>query len=115
MCSGIATEGTCAIAMEEQTARHLAGTFLGGGDGTGDLPRLSAWEVMCELSNMLCGTFLGQFDCKESYALSSPRSMLPGEVGLMKPLHRSVLQTKHGGLLFVMALDADKTNERSAR
>lgn len=100
-------KGTCALAMEEQTARSLAGVFLCPEVGVA-LTRNSAWEVMCELSNMLCGTLVGQMDKEESYVLSSPRSLLPGEMCLMRTLHRNTLQTKHGGLLFVVALNADK-------
>ncbi len=100
-------KGTCALAMEEGTARSLAGVFLSLEEGV-PLTRTSAWDVMCELSNMLCGTLLGRLDQQESYVLSSPRSLLPGEIGLMRPLHRNTLQTKHGGLLFIVALNADK-------
>jgi hypothetical protein len=99
--------GTCALAMEEKTAQGLASVFLCPEEGI-PVTRTSAWEVMCELSNMLCGTLLGQLDQEESYRLSSPRSLLPGEMGLMRPLHRNTLQTKHGGLLFIVALNSDK-------
>jgi hypothetical protein len=107
--SGTRMHGTCALAMEEQTARNLASVFLCPDEAT-PVSRTSAWEVMCELSNMLCGKLLSQIDQQESYSLSSPRSMLPGEMGLMQPLHRNTLQTKLGAVLFIVSINADKRN-----
>jgi hypothetical protein len=102
---GSSRHGTCALATEESTARLLSATFL---CDDGDLTRRSAWEVMCELSNMFCGKFLGQLDCHQSYVLSPPRSLLPGDIGLMHPLHRSILHTSHGKLLFLVEIDPNK-------
>jgi hypothetical protein len=106
--TGRETRGICALALEEATARNLANIFLCFENGE-ELSRLSAWDVMCELSNMLCGAFLGHYDKQDSYKLSSPRSLLPGEFGPGQPLHRSILQTKHGGLLFILAFDSEKS------
>lgn len=105
---GQTKRGICALAVEEPTARSLASVFLCTEVDSPPLTRESSWEVMCELSNMICGSFLGSVDRQESYRLSSPRSLLPGEIGLIQPLHMSTLQTKHGDLLFVIAVEADK-------
>jgi hypothetical protein len=102
---GNSRHGTCALATEESTARLLSATFL---CDDGDLTRHGAWEVMCELCNMFCGKFLGQFDCHQSYVLSQPRSLVPGDIGLMHPLHRSILHTKHGKLLFLVEIDPNR-------
>jgi hypothetical protein len=62
---------------------------------------------MCELSNMFCGRFLAQLDSSRSFRLSPPRSLVPGEIGHMQPLHRSILHTTHGQLLFLVELEDD--------
>lgn len=98
------SHGKCAVVTEEPTARALSATFL---CEDGDMTRGSAWEVMCELANMFCGRFLGQMDAQESYRLSSPQSLVPGDIGLMHPLHKSMLRTSHGVVLFLVELEAD--------
>ncbi len=101
---GRTISGTCALVTEESTAKVLSATFL---FEDGDLTRRSSWEVMCELANMLCGRFLGQLASEESCHLSSPRSMIPGDIGNMRPLHQSVLHIAHGELLFLVELEMD--------
>lgn len=98
------SHGKCALVTEEATAMALSATFL---CEDGGLSRRSAWEVMCELANMFCGRFLGQMDAHESYSLSSPQSLVPGDIGLMHPLHKSMLRTSHGVVLFLVELEAD--------
>lgn len=98
------SHGKCALVTEESTARALSATFL---CEDGEMSRHSAWEVMCELSNMFCGRFLGQMDAQESYSLSPPTSLVPGDIGLMHPLHKSSLCTAHGIVLFLVELEAD--------
>jgi len=102
---GIGSHGKCALVTEESTARALSATFL---CEDGDLTRRSAWEVMCELSNMFCGRFLAQLDSSCSFRLSPPRSMVPGEIGHMHPLYRSELHTSHGKLMFLVELEDEK-------
>jgi CheY-specific phosphatase CheX len=52
------------------TARTIASNFLG--EDEADLNTLQVIEVLCELSNMICGSFLNRLESKGAYDLSHP-------------------------------------------
>jgi CheY-specific phosphatase CheX len=52
------------------TARIIASNFLG--EDEADLNTLQVIEVLCELSNMICGSFLNRLEGKGAYDLSHP-------------------------------------------
>jgi CheY-specific phosphatase CheX len=52
------------------TARIVASNFLG--EDEADLNTLQVIEVLCELSNMICGSFLNRLEGKGAYDLSHP-------------------------------------------
>jgi CheY-specific phosphatase CheX len=52
------------------TARIIASNFLG--EDEVDLNTLQVIEVLCELSNMICGSFLNRLEGKGVYDLSHP-------------------------------------------
>ena len=63
--------GTFGIAVPPATAAIIAANFLG--EEEADLTDREKSEVVCELSNMVCGTLLAQVDSKKIYTLSKPR------------------------------------------
>jgi chemotaxis protein CheY-P-specific phosphatase CheC len=54
------------------TSRTLASNFLGEDDASINDAR--AMEVLCELSNMMCGSFLSQMGSSNVFDLSQPES-----------------------------------------
>lgn len=61
--------GRFLLAVDLPTGEALATTFMGL---TGPVERQQVVEVLAELSNMLCGQFLGQWNLEESFDLTSP-------------------------------------------
>ena len=63
--------GTFGIAVPPSTAVAIAANFLG--EDESDLSAEQTVEVVCELTNMVCGTLLAQLDSRQAFSLSSPR------------------------------------------
>jgi CheY-specific phosphatase CheX len=68
--------GAFGIAVPPSTASVMAANFLG--EDEGDLSEKQTVEVVCELTNMVCGTLLAQIDSKQAFTLSSPRHVSAG-------------------------------------
>ncbi len=74
--------GTFGIAVPPSTAALMAANFLG--EDEIDPTDKQTVEVVCELTNMVCGTLLAQIDSKQAFTLSTPRHVLPGTESPMK-------------------------------
>src|SRR5579859_1036033 len=68
------TGGTFGIAVPASTASVIAANFLG--EEELDLSEKQTTEVVCELTNMVCGSFLAHLDAKQAFTLSPPRYAL---------------------------------------
>ena len=62
--------GSFGVQVPEATSRMIAANFLG--EDEQDLSSGQVMEVLCEISNMICGSILGQLNPKRTFALSSP-------------------------------------------
>jgi len=63
--------GSFGIAVPPSTAATIAANFLGEDEST--LSAEQTIEVVCELTNMVCGTLLARLDSKSVFTLSPPR------------------------------------------
>jgi CheY-specific phosphatase CheX len=63
--------GAFGIAVPPSTAAVIAANFLG--EDEADLSEKQTVEVVCELTNMVCGTLLAQIDSKQAFTLSPPK------------------------------------------
>ena len=66
--------GTFGIAVPPSTASVIAANFLG--EEETDLSEQQTVEVVCELTNMVCGTFLAHLDAKQAFTLTPPRHII---------------------------------------
>jgi CheY-specific phosphatase CheX len=64
------TSGFFRVATSEEAAHSLAAAFLG--EDEHDLPTEKRGEVICEMANMLCGSFLSRFGGESVFDLSHP-------------------------------------------
>lgn len=73
--------GSFGIAVPPSTAATIAVNFLGEDESTSSTEQ--TMEVVCELTNMICGTLLAQLDSKSVFTLSPPRPgcFLEGNAG----------------------------------
>jgi CheY-specific phosphatase CheX len=62
--------GSFGIAVPPGTGLAVAANFLGEEEHT--ISELQAKEVICELTNMMCGTLLAHLEPKRTFTLSSP-------------------------------------------
>ena len=63
--------GRCIVEMPENCARELAGNFLGVLDAS-EVEAESMIELMCEFTNMICGSTITRLQCPGLVTLSSP-------------------------------------------
>jgi CheY-specific phosphatase CheX len=63
--------GSFGIAVPPSTAATIAANFLGEDESA--LSTEQTMEVICELTNMVCGTLLARLDSKSAFTLSPPR------------------------------------------
>lgn len=63
--------GAFGIAVPPQTAAIVAANFLGDDDS--ELSEGQIIEVVCELTNMICGSLLSHLDPQKAFTLSPPR------------------------------------------
>jgi CheY-specific phosphatase CheX len=68
--------GTFGIAVPPETAAVLAANFLG--DEESILTSEQTLEVICELTNMVCGAILSRLDPRKAFTLSPPRHASSG-------------------------------------
>ena len=66
------SSGDFGICSPLSTSRTLASNFLGEEDA--DMTDAKAMEVLCELSNMMCGSFLSEMAGESVFDLSHPES-----------------------------------------
>ena len=80
--------GTFGIGVTLATAATIAANFLG--EEEAGLTQRETSEVICELTNMVCGTLLAQVNSKNIFTLSSPR---PGSSGVPAAHHERIHRT----------------------
>jgi len=64
--------GALSVSLEEDAARAIAGNFLGV-EEAGDIEASQVGEVVCEMTNMLCGALLSRWNANGEYSLDAPR------------------------------------------
>jgi len=62
-------EGVFHLDVTEEAGRGLAATFLGADD---DVPAPQMASVICELTNMICGSMLSSLDAQADIHLDAP-------------------------------------------
>ncbi len=62
--------GSLAVCLSEPSARLLASGFLGEDEEV--LTDSQPGEIVCELTNMLCGSLVSKLESEQSFALGSP-------------------------------------------
>ena len=65
-----APAGVFEIGASQDAARRLAAGFLG--EEEAQFSREKTGAVLCELANMLCGSFVSHLDARSIFALSTP-------------------------------------------
>jgi len=65
-----AKSGSVSVRISEASARSLAASFLGESEGSLDDAQVA--KVVCELSNMLCGSIVTKMECEECFDLGAP-------------------------------------------
>lgn len=65
--------GTLGMCISEPAARLLAGSFLGEDEQA--LTGSQTGQVVCEMTNMLCGSLLSKLESEESFDLGTPELM----------------------------------------
>jgi CheY-specific phosphatase CheX len=103
-----ASSGMLHMSMPRETAEALAANFLGLPMGESPTEEQMN-DVVNELGNMVCGSFLSKHEAEELFDLSKPEILaaaaeLPAQVAT---LHRS-LQLDNGNM--VLALSWDRLN-----
>jgi len=63
--------GVFHLDITEEAGRGLASTFLGSDDA--DVPEEQLGSVICELTNMICGSMLSTLDANADIHLDAPR------------------------------------------
>ena len=66
--------GTVEVCVSESSARTLASSFLGEDEKT--LTDSQPGEVVCEMSNMLCGSLISKLESEQSFDLDFPQLIL---------------------------------------
>lgn len=65
-----ASSGSVAVRISESSARSLAASFLGESEDSLDDAQVA--HVVCELTNMLCGSIVTKMECKGCFDLGAP-------------------------------------------
>jgi chemotaxis protein CheY-P-specific phosphatase CheC len=66
--------GMLCARISETSARSLAASFLG--EDRESLSEVQIGQVMCELTNMLCGSFLSQLEHDRYFMLAAPQLLM---------------------------------------
>ncbi len=100
--------GTLALCLSEPSARLLAAGFLGEDEEMLTDTQLS--EVVCELSNMVCGSLLSKLESEEHFDLDSPQLISAGSAtaafSSAPPAVRQSFELENGILTVTLYLEA---------
>jgi CheY-specific phosphatase CheX len=66
--------GELDVCVSDRSARILASSFLG--EDEEHLTAIQSGEVVCEMSNMLCGSLISRLESEQSFDLDSPQIIL---------------------------------------
>lgn len=104
LCFRGSLSGRFGVRLPVTTALRIAASFLGEEEDS--LTPDRAGEVVCELSNMLCGSVLSRLESEAAFELSHPHfdpqgSVFPDEG---RPVHR-LLESEDGPLALWLDLD----------
>ena len=102
-----APSGTLEVRLSEASARLLAAGFLGEDEEA--LTDSQPGEVVCELANMLCGSFVSGLEGEENFELGSPELAAGGEEAAeaeTPPSVRQSYQLENGVLTVTVHLEA---------
>jgi CheY-specific phosphatase CheX len=69
------TSGCLALRITVEAARSIAAGFLGEDDGA--LSEVQVGEVLCELTNIVCGSLLSRIESGTTFRLDSPQIAAP--------------------------------------
>jgi hypothetical protein len=100
--------GTLGVRLSVASARLLAAGFLG--EDETDLTDSQPGEVLCELANMLCGSFVSSFERDEVFSLARPELVpAPQDCSVdsdVVNLTRRSFQLENGVLTVTVLLEA---------
>lgn len=102
-----APSGTLAVCLSAESARLLAAGFLGEDEEA--LTDSQPGEVVCELANMLCGSFVSGLEGEEKFELASPELTAGGAETAeaeTPPAVRQSYQLENGILTVTVYLEA---------
>lgn len=102
-----APSGTLAVGLSAASARLLAAGFLGEDEEA--LTASQPGEVVCELANMLCGSFVSGLEGEEKFELASPALCADGAETAeaeTSPAVRQSYQLENGILTVTVHLEA---------
>ena len=78
--------GKLEVCVSDRSARILAASFLG--EDEEKLNDVQPSEVVCEMSNMLCGSLISRLESEQSFDLDSPQLILKeNEIEIDSTIH----------------------------
>jgi CheY-specific phosphatase CheX len=104
LCFRGSLSGRFGVRLPVATARRIAASFLGEEEESLDAAR--AGEVVCELSNMLCGSVLSRLESEAAFELSHPQFDPQGSAWPDDPQSvRRLLESEDGPMALRLDLD----------
>ncbi|MHB1673429.1 MAG: chemotaxis protein CheX [Acidobacteriaceae bacterium] len=108
------SSGTLAVRLSEPSARLLAAGFLGEDEETLTEAQLS--QMVCELSNMVCGSLVSKLESEEHFDLDSPQFVAAGSTAAAvpdaPPAARQSFELENGILTVTLYLEAGHDGRR---
>ena len=99
------TSGKVGIRISEPSARCLAASFLGESEDA--LTGAQIAQVVCELTNMLCGCIVSRMASRGSFNLDSPEFIRPhNENSTQISATQQSFEIEHGTLTVSLSLSA---------
>jgi hypothetical protein len=98
-----APSGTFGLRLSSGAARAMAGNFLGAEDER-ELTEVQIGEVVCEMTNMICGAVLSQVETESAFEIRLPELQPPGEGAEAGATVRS-LDLDNGALTMFLSFD----------
>ena len=94
--------GSLCLCVGNDAARQIAADFLGEGDDS--LPVQKVQEVICELANMICGSFLSHVETSTTFRLASPHlgAEPPADSRPVKERTAHAVQIAAGSLMVIV-------------